>query len=125
MRANLALYNRGPDAIDTDTVIAVGARFVVKLISRTDKVMFAGNQYTALLHDVGKATRICSCQYRIQTRDYPVQAHPLCVRPALSPPDQPASAARGMPDDPEYQRNEIAGHGAVTPGADMLGAVTQ
>lgn len=31
--------------------------------------MFAGHQYTALLHDVGgKATRICSCQYRIQTR---------------------------------------------------------
>lgn len=50
-------------------MIAVGARFVVKLISCADKVMFAGNQYTALLHDVGgKAARISCRQYRIQTR---------------------------------------------------------
>lgn len=68
MRADPALNNRGPDAINSDTVIAVGARFVVKLVCRSDKMMFTGNQHAALLHDVGgKAPRIRSSQYGVQT----------------------------------------------------------
>ena len=68
MRADPALNNRGPDAINANTVIAVGARLVVKLVCRSDKMMFTGNQHAALLHDVGsKAPRIRSRQHGVQT----------------------------------------------------------
>jgi len=39
--------------MDTDAVIAVGTWLVVKLIGRSDRIIFSGNQDAALLHEVG------------------------------------------------------------------------
>ena len=50
-------------------MIAIGGRLFVDFISGSDEVIFAGNQYAALLHDVGgKTTSISSSQNGIKTR---------------------------------------------------------
>ena len=50
-------------------MIAIGGRLFVNFISCSDKVIFAGNQYAALLHNVGgKTTSISSSQDCIKAR---------------------------------------------------------
>lgn len=84
MSADPALNDRGPYAINTNTVIAVGARLVVQLIGSSDKVMFTGNQDAALLHDVGGKTSSVSCgQHSIQTRVF--QYRRACLLVTLRP----------------------------------------
>lgn len=84
MSADSTLHDRGPDAIDTNPVIAVGARLVVQLIGSSDQVMLAGNQNTTLLHDVSGETTSISCgQHSIQTRVF--QYRRACLLVTLRP----------------------------------------
>ncbi len=69
MSADPAFNDREPDAINTNTMIAIGARLVVPLIGSSDKMMFTGNQEAALLHDVDGKTASISCgQHSIQAQ---------------------------------------------------------
>lgn len=82
--------------------------------------MFAGNQHTALLHDVGgKTARISGCQHGIQSRIFQHLNTGFFI----------ALRSRGLPGQQTQlagcRRNGTAGRGAGSPGTDVLGAVAQ
>lgn len=56
-----------PNAINTNPVIAIGSWFDCRLVVGMNEVIFAGNKYTALLHDVsGKTANISSSEHSVQ-----------------------------------------------------------
>ncbi len=88
--------------------------------------MFAGNQYTALFHDVGgKATCVRSCQYRIQTRIIQYRrTHFTFALHSRGLTSQQAQLAVCLTPR-NTKETKLLDTVQRRPGADMLGAVTQ